>query len=483
MKTLIKKEIRLLLPAWITAMLLVIIPGFLNVVWICTRPAEFGANGFFFFPQLTFAAGVLFLGINSFGEELSCNTFSALLSQPMKRPRIWLIKVATLAAAFISVWLAGIFFDTFETVILENGYNFGTAFEFLTLSALVTFSGGLWTTLLLRQVAGAFWFTLLTPLAIILGITIWFQGGIGQGESFNTFIVAALVLYSVAGFLLARRLFMRAQDVQWTGGEISLPRRESTSKIGTASFSFRPRHWLSALAWKELQVHQGIFLIAAIVLALNVTARFIRVFHPHINPDLGFVLEAMWSLWLLMPLLIGAAAIAEERRMNTLDAQICLPVSRGVQLVVKFCIALVLSLVFGALMPVLIEGTKTLDHWQAIFVAAAAIFYVSFYASSLGRTTLQAIGFVILFALVIQYCELNIGIGPRFGYYHNSELELELLLKRYLGIPILLIVLGWLTFSNFKHTHQNWTFWVSNITAIVAVFIGVPVLAKLLLHW
>ena len=321
------------------------------------------------------------------------------------------------------------------------------------------------------------------PLAVICGISVVLPEWILRGQSINTPIIVALVLYSIAGFFVARRLFMRAQDIQWTGTNISFPRREKPFKTGAISLSIRPRHWLSALAWKELQLHQGTLLIAALVLVLHLAAYSIRKFHPPMqNSTLEFVLDAIWSLWLLTPLLIGVAAIAEERRMNTLEAQLCLPASRGAQLLVKFCVALVLSLFFGALMPVLIEGTKTLDHWHQIFVVAAALFFVSFYASSLGRTTLQAIGFVVLFALVIQYCEGNIGIGPRFGYYHNSELELELLLKRYLGISILSIVLGWLTFSNFKHVHQNWKFWMRNITAIVAIFVCVPILSKLLLH-
>lgn len=168
MKTLIKKEIRLLLPAWITAMLLAIVPGIFNIIWEDTAFRD----SFFPFVLLIFAAGVLFLGINSFGEELNYHTFSALLSQPMNRPRIWLIKVATLAAAFISVWFTGILLALWQTGIFDrwSDVEFSVAFEFITLSTLVAFSGGLWTTLLLRQVTGAFWFTLLTPLAIILGI-------------------------------------------------------------------------------------------------------------------------------------------------------------------------------------------------------------------------------------------------------------------------------------------------------------------------
>jgi ABC-type transport system involved in multi-copper enzyme maturation permease subunit len=467
MKALIKKEIRLLMPAWITAMLLATVPGILNVISIYCYGFMPSGGGLFFFVQLMFAAGVLLLGINSFGEELSYNTFSALLSQPLKRPRIWLIKTATLAIAFISVWLAGILLATWQLHFLKWWFrtDFNDTFEFLTLSALVAFSGGLWTTLLLRQITGAFWFTLLTPVAIIFGISAMFQDWIAEGKSFNTFVVAALVLYSVAGFFLAWRLFMRAQDIQWTGGEISLPRRERVSKMRAGLISIRPRHRFSALAWKELQLHQGTLLIAAIILVLHLTALFFRDFHPRIqNPNFEFALKAIWILWLLMPMLIGAAAIAEERRMGTLDLQLCLPVTRGTQLLLKFCVALVLSLVFGALMPVSIEGTKTLDYWHWIIVGAFVTFFVSFYASSLARTTLQGIGFAILMALVVYLYEVQTGIafrGPLVAQFSIS-----------------LIVLGWLTFSNFRHARQDWKFWIRNITATGAVFICAPVLAN-----
>ena len=489
MKTLIKKEIRLLLPAWITAMLLSIVPGISNIAW----ESSTSDGSLFLFVDLIFAAGVLFLGIHSFGEEISYNTFSALLAQPMRRPRIWLVKVITLAAAFISVWLTGILLALWQSGVLERQRHqypwvhshpeFGAAVEFLTLSALVAFSGGLWTTLLLRQIAGAFWFTLLTPLAIILGI-----GAISQsvGQGTETIVVAALVLYSVAGFVLAWRLFMRAQDVQWTDGEISLPRRQHALKTRSGLFSFCPRLWYSALAWKELQLHQGTFLIAAIFLALHVTAYFIRTFHPPAkNTNLEFIVEIVWFFWFLMPLLIGVTAIAEERRMGTLEPQLCLPVSRWKQCLIKFCIALALSLVFGALVPVLMEGKILLDSWGPISIIATVIFFISFYASSLGRTTLQSIGWAILVGLVI-YIKVLLPdsarpqiIRPRIAYYANPELGLELL-NQYLDAAILLVVLGWLSFTNFKHVNQNWKFWVRNFVAVSAVFVCVPFLAKLI---
>lgn len=482
MKTLIKKEIRLLLPAWITAMLLATVPGILNIFWISST---FGAS-VFPFVQLVFAAGVLFLGINSFGEEMSYNTFSALLSQPMNRPRIWLVKIATLAAAFLSVWLTGVLIDSWQIGVLREHYQFSVAFEFLTLSALAAFSGGLWTTLLLRQVTGAFWFTLLTPLAIIFGIWAVFPNWIVSGKSFNTFIVAALILYSVGGFFLAWRLFMRAQDVQWTGGEITLPHRERISKSNAGSRCLGPRHWFSALAWKEFHMHQGTFLIAAIMLVLQATACLIQKIHPPVkNSYLEGFLDVIRVLWLLIPLLIGAGAIAEERRMATLESQLCLPVSRGMQLFIKFCMGLVLSLIFGALIPVLMEARNLIDDWNRFSIAAAAIFCISFYASSLGRTTLHSIGWALLLALVIYNVILFptssdpglVRYANHFVYYPNQQLALDRL-KLYLEEATLLLVLGWLTFSNFKHVHQNGKFWIRNFLAVLAVFVCVPFLAK-----
>lgn len=485
MKTLIKKEIRLLLPAWITAMLLAIVPRVLLIIWSAD---SFDQVSLSFFAGLIFAAGVLFLGVNSFGGELSCNTFSALLSQPMKRPRVWHIKVATLATAFISVWLVAILLASWEFGVIETWYPqiylraaFSDTFEFLTISALVAFSGGLWTTLLLRQTTTAFWITLLMPLAVICGTSVVLHERIVQGQSINTPVVVTLVLYSIAGFFAARKLFMRAQDVQWAGSEVSFPRRENIFKTGAVSLSAHPRHWFSALVWKEIQLHQGTFLIAAIVLVVHLSAVFIRALRPHIqNPDWQFAVDAIWTIWLLMPLLIGAAAIAEERRMNTLEPQLCLPVSRPTLLFNKFIVALILSVFFGGLVPLLIEGPKMIGIGSWILIVAGVIFFVSFYGSSLARTTLQSVGLSVLLVLVIYAYEAwTSWVWIRLGYgSHMIEL-----VQLYLGPAIFALVLGWLTFSNFKHVHQNWRFWMRNITAIVAVFVCVPILAKLLLRF
>jgi len=95
MNALIRKEIRLLRPAWIAALLLAAWPTF------HFRPLLIHEQGM----ALVFWLGSLVLGLTPFGREFTAGTFSLLLAQPMPRQRIWRVKVSLLAAAFVSVFV------------------------------------------------------------------------------------------------------------------------------------------------------------------------------------------------------------------------------------------------------------------------------------------------------------------------------------------------------------------------------------------
>ncbi|HEY5298979.1 MAG TPA: hypothetical protein VIK59_13820 [Verrucomicrobiae bacterium] len=467
MNALIKKEIRLLLPAWIAAMLLAIFP-----VWIISPwPQTFQDASFLLFPAIL---GGLFLAIASFGQEFSFQTFSLLLSQPIPRRHIWLVKTVVLVVAFVSVIFALVISGEFQYDYFHHSFFIPPAelffrpnlLESILIVAFVIFSGGLWTTLLLRQVTGAFWFTLILPVALVFLVDVLLDNFSSNGARYSaTCIIFALLLFSIAGFFWARRMFLRAQDTQWTGGEICFPWRKKSSAQSAASFSGQPRHWLSALVRKEFQLHQATILIAALVLALHLVSVFIRKIHPNFeNPDVKFILEFVWALWLLMPLLIGSAAVAEERRLGIIESQLCLPVLRRAQLFIKFSVALILSLVLGGLMPFIIERTRDFNQW--IFVVAALIFFISFYASTLARTTLQAIGLAIVITIAIYFYQVATAIDTlKFGYdYKSFGLEL---LKVFVGGLILLLALTWLAFENFKWLHENWKLWRRNLIAVV----------------
>lgn len=466
MSLLIKKEIRLLLPAWIAAMALALVS--LPVThwsgWVAAS-ADIGIWS-------AFTLAFLLLGIASFGQELASGSFAVLLAQPMERKRLWQVKTGTLASAFILVlfvWAAPREFF-FVVRLYENKppyfpFNFE---ERLVLLALTIFSGSLWTTLLLRQIVAAFWLTLLAPLAITYCVGMLSDHFHWPNETGPL----VLVVYSIAGFFWARRLFLRAQDTLWTGGEISFPWRPKTTGSVCLPVSFQRRHWLSALVSKEIRLHQSSLLIAVIFLFLNLSSAIVLKIHPQFeNPDIQFIFESVWLFWLLMPLFIGAAAIAEERKLGVMESQSCLPMSRRAELFVKFTIALGLSLFLGGALPLLTEGNNV--SGEGLFFAASIIFFISFYASSTAYSTLQGIGLAIVCASTIWL--FAIGAVPDLlwhGAMENSRIGLEVL-RLYLGIPLLVLFLSGLTFWNFKWLHERRKLWSRNTVVVLSAFVSI----------
>ena len=472
MSPLVKREIRLLLPAWTAAMLLAIAPA-----WIIQYFFAYQGGVDDVPPPFFIMLGMLFLGVDSFGQEFSFKTFSSLLSQPVTRTRIWWIKISVLAIAFVSTLVGALVsWDLFVDWHPAYSSHFLSAFNAMPLWMLVFFGGGLWATLLLRQVTGAFWFSLLVPATIFVFVTELTEHFNCSQKNADYILGFVFATYSIAGFFWARRLFLRAQDVAWTGGTITLPAwRFFGARIASRAES-RRRGPLAALLRKELQLHQANILIAVMVLALHLASVVIRKIHPSFeNPNVKFILEMVWALWLLMPLLIGSAAIAEERRLGVVESQLCLPLSRRTQFFAKFSVALVLSLVLGGAMPFVIEKTRDFNHW--IFVVCAVIFFISFYASSLARATLQAIGLAIVVATAICFNQVATAIGIfEFGHSLSPEHFGLWWLNLYLGFPVLLLVLLCLMFWNFKWLHEDWKLWRHNFITVLAAFTFISIL-------
>lgn len=464
MNALIKKEIRLILPAWIAAMLLVaIVLPLLQLSSLNNIPYN---PDFLPFP---FLLGILFLSLASFGQEFSHKTFSILLSQPIPRNRIWLVKIAVLAIAYASVLLT-LYICYKIYFYLRPIYNIPFPIDILTIYGLVILSGGLWATMLLRQITGAFWISILTPGFLIV-MLFQFSEYFHWSQHIDDHVIATIfLLYPVAGFLWAWKMFLRAQDTQWTGGEISFAWLKKSSE--RTIVSSQPRHWLSALVRKEFQLHQANILIAAGVLALHLASVVTLKVHPNFeNPDVKFILEQVWALWLLMPLLIGSAAVAEEQRLGIIESQLCLPVSRRMQLLIKFSVALVLSLILGAVMPPLIDHQwADFSAFFGFLVIAAVIFFISFYASTLARTTLQAIGISIGFAACLGAVIYGIGSGLNQLHRQQNESAAFFVLFLCLSGGVLLLVLMWLSFGNFKWLHENWKLWRRNFIVVFTPF-------------
>jgi hypothetical protein len=159
MSALLRKEVRLLLPAWITAMLLIIAP-------IPLGRSDDNAPASVTFPSTIYcvAIGCVILGLAGFGREISSRTFSLLLAQPRPRGEYWRAKVGVLLTSLVPLAL---FLGLVSWRFVPYSARGETA-QVWFITACVAVTGGLWTTLLFRQIIASFWISVLVPFAILV---------------------------------------------------------------------------------------------------------------------------------------------------------------------------------------------------------------------------------------------------------------------------------------------------------------------------
>ena len=507
MNALLKKEIRLLLPSFLIGCALT----FSNWLLMWKHNDDLSSM-LSLLPMVVCPAVAVMMALDSFGGEVSSGTFTNLLAQPVSRLKIWETKISLLATALLVVgvlWFGSFFCVRvfFSNNIPSASSDLGDTFVAGVMFALVVFSGGLWTVLLLRQVAAAFWFTLLVPGVLMMILAAFFTDY--DGNFFEGMIISVLGLYSLAGLFFARWLFFRAQDAQWSGGTIAMPEMSGLPVWLTKSATQRILRPRAALWRKEFQLHQSQFIMAFALLLLHLGVLATRHFYDlRRSSDLKYALEIFWGLWLVMPVLVGCAAVAEERKLGTLEGQLCLPAKRRTQFTIKFSVMIILSVLLGVVMPLLLEGSRILPNVHFNFnslragmftqidvgqiLSAGQVLYwncleainrllplltlagiatafgaISFYVSSLMRNTLQTLAPSVL------------GIGLMFfGFVVVSQMpdyDLDFLwhgpLPYFIGVPVMLLTLLALAFWNFQHVRTGWRMWWRNFFMLVLALV------------
>jgi hypothetical protein len=502
MNALVQKELRLIFPVWLLAMALAIIP-----VWISWPTA--GEMLFVRSPgaliYAPFGIGVLLLGLTPFGQEISLGTFSMLLAQPVSRRRLWLVKTTILAVALFLVFVALCVSNSIRAAyVLEmlkvTSWQHALS-EFKTkelilkaiaelhrtvihdsliiggMSAFAAFAGGLWTNLLFRNTSAAFWFTLLIPLGLGLLAEKLFGSIAGVND---VGLIVLLGIYSIAGFLWARKYFLQVQDTQWTGGVISFSTWFGSDKASDESANSRGRKPFRALLRKEFQFQQINLLIAGLLLISHLIVIIVRrvsadYFLAHHSA--AMIWESWPILWLAMPLLIGGAAIAEERKLGTLESFLCLPVTRRREFLVKFGMTIVLGVFLGGVMPVLVEwlgaaigvprtATGLGAHLQivsllsSLTVGSAVLVVLAFYASTLTRNLLQSLGLAVMLAVIAFVLVQLVFAGGRvpFGFIPLWSADLAAVIL----IPVMAIAIVLLAFINYRIFETSFRVWRRN---------------------
>jgi hypothetical protein len=480
MSVLLRKEIRSLLPAWMMTIAATVLIAFV-------RPG--GA------PVLLFvvAIGSVLLGITSFGSEFSQGTFSLLLAQPTPRNRIWRLKTITLGAALLSV--ASMVLFVFYFKFLRSGDHVqefvGMPLIFVLLFFGAAFAGGLHSALATRQMATAFWIALLIPLTLC-GLAERFTAG-RSGKIINISIAVALAVYDVLAFLLARIQFLQAQDLPGASGtEVSLPAWLRFGTKASSRATVRARRPMRALIAKELQLHQVSLGVAATLFILHVIAVIIRrmiVLPGNLQSELYESLAGWWLLWFILPVVIASSAVAEERRQGTLEGSLSLPAGKGTQWFIKCAVCFFLSILFAGVMPWLLETaaqrigcpfpikfhnnlSPLTDHWLFLgrtTTVAAIITLIAFYASSLARNLLQAIGVAVIVGSVFTWFVFQVAMID--SYLLHGDYMIGDILQ--FGLPPVFLLLLWLSYTNFKHVAVGWRLWRENLCVLSCVLVFV----------
>ena len=508
MSALVRKEIRLILPAWALAMLLATVPVWL--LWPMAHGNVPNSPGFLVYAP--FGIGVFLLGLAPFGQELNFGTFSVFLAQPASRRRLWTIKTSVLAVALFTVFaalcvsnsvrlisvVAGLKATTWKVALDHLGTKTlilklidGLCHEVIRdslqvggLGVLAAFAGGLWTNLLFRNTSAAFWVTLLAPLG--LGFV---TGNLGRPMGIGDILLTVtIVVYSALGFVWAKRHFLRVEDTQGLGSAAFLQGGFVSESVSSTSTLFKKRRPIAVLIRKELQLQQVNLLIAGAMVVLHLAALGARAFQFDArNPNnlVSQTLNFWWILWFAMPLLIGGTTVAEERKFGMLENHLCLPVSRRIQFALKFVLALIVGTFLGGVVPWLIEmvgaavgvpgsfpTTGVPEFWfglKLFCLTAAGLSVAAFYASTLTRNLLQAIGAAVVVAIVFTalgqwsingggcYVKgIQIWQGPLFVYVCALALTGALL---------------WTGFGNFGRLSVNGRLWLRNLASISAALI------------
>lgn len=497
MTALLRKELRLLAPTTIVALL----AAGVFALWPDSKAEpRFVRETRGLFLMLGYVVTVVSVATTSVGREISGNTLAGQLALPVRRSAVWRAKVLTLAASVLltfAAWRLALILNPFS--LLTPGENLDSPL-WLGWVAATAFAGGLTIPLLVRQSSTAFALTIVAP-ALIAAVANLVAPFLGEQVTSGTCVGVALACYTVAGVIGSYWLFVRAEDrvplttsvtaPTWVHARLGLPR--ILRRAGSTSRGRR------ALFAKELRFFEPVLLLGAALALIHLGLIGARSLAGgfRLNSTAELVASGFWYLWLVMPLLLGAMAVADERRHGTHEAQLCLPVSRRTQFLIKVGVGATLALLFGGVLPHLLEGGRTLPElrevagpstrqpigaaWAAVrhglgpaarFVVVAPapllLFACGFFASTLTRHVLRALGLGVLLAggvWLYPECSRTLENPPAILLWEGQLIHL-------IAVPAVLVAVAALAYRNSTHVRVGWPQVRRTLVCVVTVVAG-----------
>lgn len=302
-----------------------------------------------------FLGGLALVAAVTFGEEFQNRTLPLLLTQPVRRSRLWNQKMMILAAALVSALalealLVAILYaacsswhpnserlSDWELILLSFSPNdalIGSAFLLGTVC-----SCGFWT-LIARSTIGGLVFSVAAQCVTALGAALIFERVTGQSELFKgsaVFVVLALtqLAYSASFLWLGRRKFLafELKDGRSEATSVS-PRHWTRGLVGM--LAIRPTRLSLNFIHKELGLLKPIGQIAGLFCLCWVGILLLQKLVDHPTTYLFDVLVCVYAP--LTCLLAGCVSLGEEKALGLTETQLTLPFSTWRQWLLKLAV-------------------------------------------------------------------------------------------------------------------------------------------------
>jgi len=374
----VRKEIRALLPVW------------LGCAAIMAAGAALDSLDAFSVAMIVYAVGTVALGSLSIGHEYTNRTLTLLLSLPVDRRRLYLVKLGVLIPMLAALAILALVLLSARRVVDPAG-----AAPVLLLALACGLFLAPWLTMVCRSPLAGIVFALAIPGGIhIAGDAVGFATyGFGPEAARLRFLVlwwgmtAACAVAAVSSW----RMFMRLEAIDGNDAHLRLP-RWIRGRAAAAPDVARPSHPVWALARKELRLQQLTFVVSGIYLLAWGALALGRQIAPVFEDSIGVLTVIHGGV---VALLSGSLASAEERQFGTLESQVLLPMAMWKQWAVKAGMALGLVLGLGAGLPALLgnlDPSADSIHINAAFAGVMMLFAAtSLYVSSLCGSGLRAL--------------------------------------------------------------------------------------------
>ena len=339
----IAKELRALAPTWLAIAAVMV-------------AAPYGPMGMRGLGAPAFFLGAIALGAQGVGHEFSHRTWAMLLTQPVPRQRMLLVKLGVLAALLIGLAALAAF-----TLALGRNEAPSKA-SLIVLAAALAFFVAPWLTMAARSpLAGTVFPTAIAGIMFATGnwLGVRLYGYTREVDAFRgAFMWWTMSGLCATGALMTWWTFLRLQITDGSSADLTMRRRAVPA--GSAAAAFRKRSPVWMLLTKELHLQQ-LALVVAGVYAVGYVLIVLTLASP--SSDLGDSLGVMAVFYGgVLALLVGALASAEERQIGTHEWQQLMPMPAWQQWAIKVGTALALALVLGIGLPLLLLSVLPPDQ-------------------------------------------------------------------------------------------------------------------------